>query len=179
MKKKVAIDIGHAYQTGAAGNGLQEHERCARIAEALREGLEQMGFEVGVVDFPTQTNTADLVATAKAINAGGYDLSVSLHCDHSINALAKGAHVIYTSEKGGKVAGFIARHLCALMPGRANRIVKKDGLYVLNNTRCVAVLCECGFVTNREDAALLTSERGIASIARAIAVGVREYFNQK
>lgn len=178
MKKKVAIDIGHAYQTGAAGNGLQEHERCERIAGALREVLEQMGFEVGVVDFPEDSNSVDLSKTVKAINAGGYDLSVSLHCDASDNALAKGAHVIYTSEKGCKVAGFIARHLCALMPGRANRIVKRDNLYVLNNTRCVAVLCECGFVTNAEDAKLLKSDGGVRSIARAVAVGVKEYFNQ-
>jgi len=179
MNDKVAIDIGHAYGTSAVGKGLTEHECCERIAEALKAELEDMGFCVGVVDFPTKTNTADLVATARVINAGGYALSLSLHCDHSENKLAKGAHVIYTSKEGRKVADFIARHLCALMPGRANRTVKKDSLYVLNNTKCVAVLCECGFVTNRENAEMLKSEQGVRSIARSVAVGVREYFNQK
>lgn len=178
MKKRVAIDVGHADRTGAVGNGLQEHECCERISAALKSELEGMGFVVNVVDFPTESNAGDLTRTVKSINAGRYDLSVSLHCDASANSLAKGAHVIYTSEKGGKVAGYIARHLCALLPGRANRIVKKDTLYVLNNTKCVAVLCECGFVTNRENAELLASEKGVRAIARAIAVGVREYFNQ-
>ena len=178
MEKRIAIDVGHADRTGAVGNALQEHECCERIAAALREELEGMGFVVNVVDFPTESNAGDLARTVKSINAGSHDLCMSLHCDASANALAKGAHVIYTSEKGGKVAGYIARHLCALLPGRANRLVKRDNLYVLNNTKCVAVLCECGFVTNRENAELLKSEQGVRSIARSIAVGVREYFNQ-
>lgn len=173
MKKTIAIDVGHARATGARGNGLEEHEVCTRIAEALRAELVAHGYEVCVVDFPGLSNGADLVATAKAVNAAGADLSVSLHCDASDNAGAKGAHVIYTSKRGGKCAEQIAKHLCALMPGRANRTVQRGNLYVLNNTKCPAVLCECGFITNKEDAYM--QRHGVQTIALAIAQGVREY----
>lgn len=169
---RVALDIGHARGTGASGNGLKEHEVCTRVAALLMHELAAHKIVADVVDFPERSNSADLAATAKAINAGDFDLSVSLHCDASSNALAKGAHVIYTSEKGRIVAGQIAKHLCPLMPGRANRTVKRGDLYILNNTRCPAVLVECGFVTNREDADMLTN--GVGAIAHSISVGIRE-----
>lgn len=169
---KVAIDIGHARGTGSAGNGLQEHEVCVKIAAQLMHELGAAGILADVVDFPGLSNGADLVKTAAAINAGGFDLSVSLHCDAAANSSAKGAHVIYTSAKGKIIAEQIAKHLCPLLPGRANKTVKRGNLYILNNTRCPAVLVECGFVTNREDADML--KNGTGAIARAISVGVRD-----
>lgn len=169
---KVAIDIGHARGTGSSGNGLQEHEVCTRIAAELLHELGAAGIIADVVDFPGLSNGADLVKTAEAINSGGFDMSVSLHCDAASNSSAKGAHVIYTSAKGKTIAEQIAKHICPLMPGRANKTVKRGNLYILNNTRCPAVLVECGFVTNREDADML--KNGTGAIARAISEGVRD-----
>ena len=79
MKKidKIAIDVGHARGTGAFGNGLQEHEVCEQIALYLRNELHAHGLCVGVYDFPGMSNTGDLVATAQAVNAGGFGLCVS------------------------------------------------------------------------------------------------------
>jgi N-acetylmuramoyl-L-alanine amidase len=62
--------------------------------------------------------------------------------------------------------------LCPIMPGRANRTVRRGDLYVLNNTRCPAVLVECGFLTNSRDADMLRHEA--YRIARAIAAGVAD-----
>lgn len=170
--RRIAIDVGHARGTGARGNGLQEHEVCVKLGEYLREELAKRGFAVEVVDFPGRTNSGDLVATVQHINAGEFALSVSLHCDAADNAGARGAHVIHVSEKGELVARAIATHLCPIMPGRANRVVKRGNLYVLNNTRCPAVLVECGFLTNSRDADMLRYEG--RRIALAIAVGVEE-----
>lgn len=170
----VAIDVGHARCTGASGNGLQEHEVCVRLAELVKQELAAHGVDARVVDFPELSNAADLSATVREVNGMGAALCVSLHCDASDNAGAKGAHVIYTSKRGGECAERIAKHLCALMPGRANKTVKRGNLYVLNNTRCPAVLCECGFITNREDAYM--QKHGLSTIALAIATGVLEWW---
>ena len=177
MKKidKIAIDVGHARGTGAFGNGLQEHEVCEQIALYLRNELHAHGLCVGVYDFPGMSNTGDLVATAQAVNAGGFGLCVSLHCDSATSGDARGAHVIYVSETGEKVAASIAKHLCPIMPGRANRTVKRGNLYILNNTRCPAVLVECGFLTNTRDASMLRDEK--KQIARAIAAGIVEFID--
>lgn len=170
---KVAIDVGHAYGTGARGNGLDEHEVAVKIAGYLKEELDGelfAGCVADVLDFPGLGNAGDLRATVKAVNDGGYGLCVSLHCDAGTNASARGAHVIYVSDAGGRCAVEIAKHLCPIMPGRTNRTVRRGNLYVLNNTRCPAVLVECGFLTNSRDADMLKYDG--RRIARAIALGV-------
>lgn len=57
--------------------------------------LRAQGHAVTVIDFPRMDNDDDLAATVKAINAGGYDISISLHCDSSDSATACGAHVCH------------------------------------------------------------------------------------
>lgn len=168
---KIAIDIGHARGTGATGNGLQEHEVCVALGRLLAEYLGNSNA-VEVLDFPGLSNAGDLRETVAAVNAGQFDLCVSLHCDASQNAAARGAHVIYVSAAGERYAEAIAQHLCPIMPGRANRTVRRGDLYVLNNTRCPAVLVECGFLTNSRDADMLRHEA--YRIARAIAAGVAD-----
>lgn len=166
---KIAIDIGHAHATGSSGNGLQEHEVCAGFARLLADYLCNK-HEVRVVDFPSQSNYADLRSTVQEVNAWGADLCISLHCDAHANTAARGAHCIYTSAAGEKYAEAIAKHLCPIMPGRANRTVKRGSLYILNNTRCPAVLVECGFLSNARDADMLRHEG--YRLMRAVAAGV-------
>lgn len=166
---RIAIDIGHATRTGATGNGLDEHEVAASLARLLASYLEN-SHEVQIIDFPHLSNSADLSAAARAVNAGKFDLCVSLHCDHADSPSPHGAHVCYTSSAGKKYAVAIASHLCPLMPGRADLIVRRPGLYVLKNTNCPAVLVECGFISNPTDAAMLSHEPH--RIARAIAAGI-------
>lgn len=147
---------------------------CAQIAAELKSHLEC--FTVGhkysadVVDFPDESNRGDLVATVNAVNAGGYDVCVSLHMDASDNGYAHGAHICYVSSKGKGLAKEIALRLCKQMPGRAQEVVQRTDLYVLRKTQPVAVLVECGFITNCGDAAWVKSHT--AEVARSIALGV-------
>lgn len=167
---KIAIDIGHARSTGATGNGLQEHEVCTRLAPLLAQRLQELRHEVAVLDFPGRTNSGDLAETVRAINAGGYDLSVSLHCDSSQKSSSRGAHVICKTQAGKRFAAAVASRLCPLMPGRANHVIMRDDLYVLYATRCPAILVECGFLSNPRDADMLRHE--LPRIAAAIAAGI-------
>lgn len=166
---KIAIDIGHATRTGATGNGLDEHEVAAALARLLASYLEN-SHEVQIFDFPHLDNKADYVATVKAINAGKFDLSVSLHCDYDTSPTPHGAHVCYTSYAGKKYAVAIASHLCPILPGRADLIRRRPNLHILRETNCPAVLVECGFLSNPTDAAMLAHEPH--RIARAIAAGI-------
>lgn len=169
---KIALDIGHARLTGATGNGLQEHELAADLARLLARYLNPP-HAVEVIDFPNLSNSADLAATVRAVNAGKFDLCLSLHFDSSKNTAARGAHVIYTSPKGKTVAEVIASHICPILPGRAEKTVHRDGLYVLDETDCPAVLIEGGFLTNDGDAAFLKNE--LYRLARAIAVALKNF----
>lgn len=189
----IALDIGHAKGTGARGNGLEEHATASVIANHLAPMLRAQGHNVSVIDFPRLDNDDDLAATVKAINAGGFDISISLHCDSAGSATACGAHVChhrnyhddgsYTDSPSGKrLAEAIAGPLCKLLPGRADHVQarpdrsctpNKSSLYVLRKTNPPAVLVECGFITNPRDAALMRDNP--AAIARAIAWGVDSY----
>ena len=189
----IALDIGHANNTGSVGNSLEEHATAKVIAEHLAPMLRAQGHKVTVIDFPKMSNSADLTATVKAINAGGYDISISLHCDSSDNPGACGAHVCHNrhyyndgsyrnSPSGKRLAEAIARPLCKLLPGRDDHVQarpdrsckpSKTSLYVLRETVPPAILIECGFISSPADAALMCNNPG--AIARAIAQGVDAY----
>lgn len=170
---RIAIDVGHARGTGARGNGLEEHARCEVLAQLLRPMLERQGHVVRVFDFPQLTNRADINETVRAVNCWGADLGVSLHCDASDNAEAHGAHVCYKSAHGKVAADAVAHALCLLLPGRAEHVVKRDDLAMLNATRPAWILCECGFITNPEDAFVLQNQ--LDRVADAIAAGIKNY----
>ena len=191
--KKICIDIGHAAGTGATGNGLEEHGVAVQIAAHLARYLRERGHNVSVIDYPHLTNAADLNATVRAINAGSYNLAVSLHCDSSDNPDACGAHVCHhrtyhkngaftDSVQGKALASAIAGPLCKLLPGRADpvqarpdRKKKLSGLQVLRATRPPAVLCECIFITNANDAEMMKNRPEL--IAQAIGDGILDYID--
>lgn len=172
---KIVIDIGHAYGTGSRGNGLEEHNVATKIGKHLNTLLRDAGNDVDVIDFPEMSNTGDLNASVRAVNAGGYDIAISLHCDSSDNKQARGGHVIYfpTSTKGKRLAESIANQLIELLPGRANKIVPKRNFAILRQTRPVAVICECGFITNAHDSNIMKNSPEL--IAERIAQGVKNY----
>lgn len=191
--KKICIDIGHAAGTGATGNGLEEHGVAVQIAAHLARYLRERGQSVSVIDYPLLSNAADLNATVRAVNAGNYDLSVSLHCDSSKNPAACGAHVCHhrtyhkdgtvrDSVQGKALASAIAGPLCKLLPGRADpvqarpdRKKKLSGLQVLRETHPPAVLCECSFITNSGDAEMMKNRPEL--IAQAIGAGILDYID--
>ena len=191
--KKICIDIGHAAGTGATGNGLEEHGVAVQIAAHLARYLRDRGHAVSVIDYPSLSNAADLNATVRAINAGSYNLAVSLHCDSSDNPDACGAHVCHhrtyhkdgtftDSGQGKALASAIAGPLCKLLPGRADpvqarpdRKKKLSGLHFLRATRPPAVLCECSFITNVADAEMMKNRPEL--IAQAIGAGILNYID--
>lgn len=171
----VAIDIGHAAGTGARGNGLEEHAVCEELARLLKVELTRAGHVVGVFDFPDLTNGEDLRRTVSAVNGGAWDCGMSLHGDCADSPAASGAHVCYLTAAGRRLAEAVAGPLCELLPGRAERVVRRDDLYILKATRPTWILCECGFLSNAHDAALLRDSPG--AIAKAIAAGVEAFIS--
>lgn len=192
----IALDIGHANNTGARGNKLEEHATASTIATHLATQLRNTGHKVTVIDYPNMSNERDLNATVTAINNGNHDISISIHCDSASSATACGAHVCHhrnyhndgtysDSARGKKLAQAIAQPLCKLMPGRADHVQArpdrsckpaKTSLYILRESIPPAVLIECGFISNPHDATLMRNKP--QAIAQAIAQGINTYNNQ-
>ncbi len=148
---KLLFDIGHAHGTGARGQGHEEHELCSRFVEKLAERRRKGGDTIVVLDFPEQSNAADLNSTIRAANStAGAVFGVSFHMDCGPST-ARGGHVCYKSAKGRQVAEALASPLARVMPGRAELTVQRQGLAVLNRTTLPWVLVELGFISSAGD----------------------------
>lgn len=190
------IDIGHAAGTGARCGRYDEHELNVKLAGVIAGKLRARGIRVTVYDYPAMNNRTDLNRTISAVNADGVDFLVSLHSDCCQRVVgyelthdeygeqyerpvleadprARGAHVIYTSAAGCKLARMIARYLCELLPGRAEHTVQRKGLAILDRTKCVAALGENGFVTSPEDMEIVTER--MEEVADAYVNGILDY----
>lgn len=176
------VDIGHADGTGARGNGLEEHAENVTIAKLLCMKIQNAGHKVYSIDFPHETNGADLAKTVAKANTIKATLGISLHSDCSDSAQPHGGHVEYNkgSVKGKRAATCVAKYITKLLPGRADAIVprpnaKQGSLMVLRQTVAPWILVEGGFISNVDDALVIHTEP--EKIADAIFKGVMDYIN--
>ncbi len=146
---KIIFDIGHANGTGARGNGYEEHELCAALVKELASMIAP-SVEVVVLDYPSLDNKGDLKKTISVANGIEADFGVSFHMDSS-SSKASGGHVCYKSIKGKALADAISFYLQKVMPGRAERMRKRNDLAILNQTKAPWVLIELGFITSPDD----------------------------
>ncbi len=76
---------------------------------------------------------------------------VSIHFNSAPRKGADGIETFYASAKAKKLASLIQRYAMKTTSGE-NRGIKRARFYVLRRSRIPAVLIECGFLTNRQDA---------------------------
>lgn len=188
---KIAIDDGHGNNTAGKrtpafldGSIMKENEFNAAVAEILKGELERCGFQVLMVapeaeDVPLQTRV-------KRANDGGAAAYISIHANaygsnwNEANGLETW---IYEKVADGSETWNFAESIHKKLveaTGRKNRGMKRSSdLYVLNATKMHSVLVECGFMTNRDEAALLKSTAYRRNCAEAIAKGVCAFYGKE
>lgn len=196
-------DATHA---GARSGNLKEEELVLKIAKYCKEELltysgvtVYMTRETASCPHPGTTSVvcnSNRVAYAKSVGA---DVYVSIHLN-SAGAAAKGAEVYYpngsynaeVSAKGKALAQSILSQLVSL--GLSDRGVQvrnsgdgsvypdgsiADYYGVIKNSKLngfPGIIIEHAFLTNASDAALLSSEDGLARIGQADAQGIVNYY---
>lgn len=190
---KIYIDVGHGAtgeDTGATGtlNGTvyQENECNLEIALAVRDVLAAAGHNVTLSRTENKNITAkigtygqadsNLIASANRVKAGGYDLMLSIHNNSSENMAAHGYQLFYKISNGReaeskKLADCIREKLSAVIP--ENSVSGSDYYGILRLHDKIGVLCECAFMTNENDLAILAEKP--TQIGAAIAAGVNAY----
>jgi hypothetical protein len=179
MARTVVLQRGHVPRTtgatGTAGIDGNPTEQTFAIAaaEATKRRLEAVpGVAVRVID-------ADV---PNASYAG--DAFVAIHCDGNVNASAHGASLGWQSPEG-KAFGDLWKRAYTdagwTRGWRADNNTPGLGSYygvrlAIQQGNRVAICCECGFLTNREDEALLTPPGGAERFATAIEQAVLGYF---
>lgn len=186
----IVLDPGHGgIDSGASANGAVEKDLNLEIAAKLADILSAQGATVLLtrstdVDYYTKGRGGkrnDLLARIAMINQAGADLFVSIHLNAIRSSDAAGAQVFY----GGKLdeSRQIAEHVQLAVqnfPPGNHRQAKEDlDIFVLNATDIPGILVECGYVTNRQEAAKLKLPEYQQKIALQLAKGLAYHFSQK
>lgn len=177
---KVFINPGHAPNgqpdPGAVNqySGLRECDVAKNVADLLEGYLTAAGVEV------VGTLQSDsLSEVCQSSNSSDADIFISIHCNAAANEQANGSETWYHAHSinGRVLADCIQKQIISSLEttdrGTKGATPGVNGLYVLNNTNAVAVLVELAFISNSDDATLLTENAD--DFARALARGVTDY----
>lgn len=191
-KKIVVIDPGHGgFDPGKVGvNDVLEKDINLSISQKLKEKLEAEGIEVLMTrseDCGLYSSTdsnkkrTDMQKRVEIINTSNATIAVSIHQNSFSQESSKGAQVFYheSSEKG-KVLGETLQEVIKSEIADGNHRVAKsnDSYYMLRKTQCPLVIVECGFLSNYEEAKLLTEDEYQDKMATAILNGIKKYLEQ-
>jgi N-acetylmuramoyl-L-alanine amidase len=100
---------------------------------------------------------------------------VSIHFNAALRRSAYGIETYYNNARGYRLAALIHPRVVQAL-GSIDRGIRHRGYFVLRRNRLPAVLVECGFLTNPEEAARITNYLYRERIARAIAAGIMRYY---
>ena len=177
---KIFISVGHGGTDPGciAVDGSYEKDIALKIALYLRDELQRHNVEVKMSrEIDEQDKVADETAECNAYKP---DYGVSIHCNASTGHDASGFevwHSINPNSKGVCLATNINN--CILDAGYKSRGLKtrknssnKDYLAWIRNTTAPVVLCEVGFIDNKENYTLLDSETGKKKMAVTISKGI-------
>ena len=189
----ILVDAGHGgSDPGMIGvGGLEEKGINLSISLLLRDTLEKSGYSVimtreedkGLYDSSAANKKAqDMQRRIAMIREHMPVLSVSIHQNSYPDAAVKGAQVFYytDSKEGEKLALCMQAALVAgLDPANHRKAKGNKTYYMLKKTDAVLVICECGFLSNPEEEALLNTKEYQKKVADALCDGVLTYLGEK
>lgn len=180
MKYKIGLDAGHTLLTVGkqTPDGYKENNFNHFTKEFLREELLNNGFDV--VDCSPDRTDDSLQNRCDIANKAMADIFISIHFNAMGNIWQTSTGGIETynyrgSIKGASLAKIVHKYLIKGTKMN-NRGVKESGFYVLKNTDMPAILVECGFMDNKEEAILMKSNEYRKECAIEICKGICEYF---
>ena len=183
----VVIDAGHGgIDGGVSGikSGVKESELNLDISRKLKTVFEKSGAkavltrktEAGLYGiFSKGFKKRDMKKRMEIAERASPDVFVSIHLNYYSSSSRRGAQVFYKigSEKSEKLAISVQNQLNALQ--NKNYAPLPGDFYVLNESSGEAILCECGFLSNEEDEAMLLTDEYRQKIAETIFIGIETY----
>ncbi|MBR2876492.1 MAG: N-acetylmuramoyl-L-alanine amidase [Clostridia bacterium] len=195
FKPVVIIDAGHGGFDGGASakDGTDEKGINLNIALYLKDYLEFFGFNVVMTrDTDTSTEdeglttirskkTSDLHNRMKIMDETENAIFVSIHQNFFPEEQYHGAQVFYSqnhSELSSVLAQDIQENIVYYLQPENKRQIKPCGtsVYLIYNAVKPAVLVECGFLSNYNEAELLKTCEYQKKMANSIAMGILEFY---
>ena len=174
----LVIDAGHGGRDGGAvaESGLKESDVNLEIALKMRDLAAFLGQNC-VLTRETDTDFADggkysehdnLVKRAEFTNRTPNAELISVHQNNYPSALVKGAEVMYSLNDDSRVLAEISQYNLVTYLDSENRRVAHpapENLLLTSSVSCPAILAECGFMSNPDEAEKLATDEYTTKIA--------------
>ena len=192
----VIIDAGHGGEDGGAigKNGIYEKELNLAIAQDLAAMLRASGIDVVMTretdillydrntDYRGRKKMLDLAARVKIAESYENCIFVSIHMNSFPQDKYRGLQVYYSvnTPESKLLAENIQASVREYIQKDNNRKTKQasGNIFLLDRINHPAVLVECGFLSNAEECALLSTEEYRKKLTLAIFCGITEYISE-
>lgn len=187
----VVIDAGHGgSDPGKVGiDGQLEKDINLKIVDRLKEYLEASDVKVVLTRDSDQglyssgdshKKMTDMRKRCEIIGEAAPDLVVSIHQNSYHEEYVNGGQVFYykNSKKGKYLAELLQKRFDYVLGEENKRAAKSnDNYYLLLHVKEPIVIVECGFLSNKKEAARLEDEAYQDRMAWTIHMGIMEYLN--
>ncbi|MBT2728404.1 N-acetylmuramoyl-L-alanine amidase [Bacillus sp. ISL-75] len=180
---KIYLDGGHGGKdSGAAGNGLKEKDITLDICKMIEKGLNDYE-NIQVIQSRTTDIFVELTDRTKKANNANADVLLSIHCNSSTGATAKGFESHIYPNSGAATSAFQniihSEIMKALGKDVEDRGKKQSNFHMLREAKMKSILTENLFVSNAADAKLLDQEDFKQKIAQGHINGLEKFLGLK
>lgn len=192
MAPTVVIDAGHGGIDGGAvsDDGTKESDLNLAIALRLECIVRFLGHQTVMTRLDDSRKTdmigyserQDLKNRAELVNSVPNAVLISIHQNDFPTAQPRGAQVLFSAYGDSRqLAERIQGNLIEQLDPQNRRLAVSAprNLYLTANTRCPAVLVECGFMSNNFEVLRLRDSTYQTSLALVIAGSYQSYLNEK
>lgn len=182
----VVIDAGHGGIDGGvvSNSGVKESSLNLAYSKTLGKIFEQRGFKVvytrktedGLYGLPTKGfKSRDMRARKDIVDAARPNMLISVHMNKFSASYRTGPQVFYQEGKDdGQTLANSLQQVFNDYTGNRHQAIAGD-FYICREINCPAVIVECGFLSNDEEAELLQTEDYRNTICGYIYEGVILY----
>lgn len=184
----IFIDPGHGGKdNGTSFNDIYEDELNLEIAKKLHKKLFDLDAKVllsRVADYDLSDmyaknhKTQDLCKRIQYMKDNNVDLFVSIHLNSYSSEDVSGAQVFY------KINNIESQKFSEIMQSTLNELNKKEkkakkgDFYLLNNSGDInGIIIECGFLSNTQERAKLSTDSYQNKLANLIKEGIIKYLS--
>ncbi|TBL79681.1 N-acetylmuramoyl-L-alanine amidase family protein [Paenibacillus thalictri] len=176
-KNKIVIDAGHGDKDSGAVSVTGKYEKDFNLSMVLKVvALLEKEPDLEVITTRKDDTFLELSERVAIANNADVDLFLSIHGNKFTNATIRGTETYYTRKESLPFANAIHRAVLAAN-GFVDRNVRVNDLYVTKNTTMPAVLLEVGYLSNKDEEALMYQDAFQDKVAAAIVAAIKETLN--
>ena len=193
-RRRIVLDPGHGGKDGGAVSVTGTHEKHLNldISLSMRETLHILGYEVVMTrESDVELSHADGGTRKMQDLKGRLEIAkdnldavfISIHMNKFSSAKYSGLQVYYSPNDGHSfdLAGSVQKSVKSfLQPDNDRKIKKADSsIFLLHKITSPAILVECGFLSNENEAVLLDTLEYRAKLSAAISTAVTNSFERQ